>query len=267
VREYEGVVAQLCDRHTLGEGLGLDWNEVSYDQLVAQSVTENTTLNNPQQLSDSLLTITPVVIGLHTFITDRVGARISPNGYAKLGQLAGNAIVRKTDDDGLTAIDGFTTSLPGTGVTLTSGHIAAARSRITSNATEPGPPPFRAVLHGYQMKDLFDELIAGVGTYAVPAGPTASVFSRGFTLPISNVDIYEDGNIVVDATPDVKGGVFSRDALIHVQGRAPWTEPKREPDRGGGGWSVYLYSEYAYGERSAGNWAFEIMSDATAPTS
>ena len=31
--------------------------------------------------------------------------------------------------------------------------------------------------------------------------------------------------------------------------------------------TLYLYDEYAYGERSAGNWLFEVYSDATAPTS
>jgi len=28
-----------------------------------------------------------------------------------------------------------------------------------------------------------------------------------------------------------------------------------------------MYDEYAYGERSAGNWLFEVISDATTPTS
>jgi hypothetical protein len=51
-----------------------------------------------------------------------------------------------------------------------------------------------------------------------------------------------------------------------VQGRSPRTETRREPHIGGGSTSVFLYDEYAYGERSAGNWLFEVETDATLPT-
>ena len=30
VREYEGVMPQLVDKVTLGEGVGLDWKEIKY---------------------------------------------------------------------------------------------------------------------------------------------------------------------------------------------------------------------------------------------
>ncbi|KKL24486.1 hypothetical protein LCGC14_2414870, partial [marine sediment metagenome] len=53
VREFEGVVPQLVERQKLGEGLGLTWHEVSFAKLDAQSITETTVLDNPQQLSDT----------------------------------------------------------------------------------------------------------------------------------------------------------------------------------------------------------------------
>lgn len=267
VRENEGAMPQLCDKVTLGEGVGLTWNEVSLAQLTAQAVNETTDLNNPQQLSDSLFSITPTVVGIETFITDRVAARISKNALAKTGALAQNAIQRKKDEDGLTVLDGATTSLSGAGTTLASGVISAAVVRISSNSTEPGNPPYRCVLHGYQIRDIQDELTAGVGTYNVPEGLTARVFSEGFKGMIGGAMVYEDGNISIDSADDAKGGVFAREAIVLVQGRAPRVEPKRRPERGGGGTSLYHYDEYAYGERSAGNWLYEIYSDATAPTS
>ena len=61
--------------------------------------------------------------------------------------------------------------------------------------------------------------------------------------------------------------MFAQEAIVMVQGRAPRTATVRREDIGGGATVVYLYDEYAYGERSAGNWLFEIQSDATAPTS
>jgi hypothetical protein len=267
VREFAGVMPQLVDRQTLGKNMGLTWSEVAYAQLTAQAVTETTILDNPQQMSDTLFSITPTVVAVETFITDRVRARLNTKALAQMGTLGQNAIERKKDEDGLIVLDGATTSLCGAGSTLTSGHIAAASYRITSNATEPGKKPIRCVLHGYQLKDLFDELVAGVGTYVVSDGPTKDVFQSGFQLPIAGAEVYEDGNITIDSsTDDAKGGVFARDAIVLVQGRAPRIVSVRRENVGGGGDSVYHYDEYAYGERSAGNWLYEILSDATVPT-
>lgn len=267
VREYEGVMPQLVDKKTLGEGIGLDWNEITYAQLTAQAITETTELDNPQQLSDTLLTITPSVVGIETLITERVMRRIAKNGLAKIGKLAQQAIQRKKDEDGLVVLDGATTSLCGAGSTLTSGHIAAAKNRISSNATEPGNPPYRCVLHGFQIKDIQDEIVAGVGTYPIGEGLTARVFAEGFQGMVSGTQVYEDGNITPDSSDDAKGGVFPEEGIVLVQGRTPWILTKERPEIGGGANSIYHYDEYAYGERSAGNWVYELYSDATAPTS
>lgn len=268
VREYEGVMSQLVDKVTLGEGVGLTWNEISLAKLTAQAVSETTELENPQQMSDTLFSITPTVVGIHTFVSDRVAARISKNVYAKTGTLAQNAIQRKKDADGLVVLDGATTSLSGTGTTLQSGVIASASVRITSNTSEPGKPPIRCVLHGYQIKDVRDEIVAGVGTYPVGGSETltARVFKEGFRGMIENAQIYEDGNITISSN-DAKGGVFAQEGIVLCQGRRLRTETRREPQRGGGGTSVWLYDEYAFGERSAGNWLYEILSDASVPTS
>lgn len=266
VREQEGGMPQLVDRKQLGEGVGITWNEVSFDKLSAQAVTETTELDNPQQITDDLLTITPTVIGIQTIITDRVAARISKNAYAKMGSLAQNAMQRKKDADGITVLDGATTSLCGTGTTLTSGYITAAVTRITSNTTEPGPMPIYCVLHGYQIKDIFDELINGIGTYNIPDGLTARVFSEGFRGSIGGAQVFENGNIALSGT-DAKGGVFSKEGIVLVEGVSMRTEIKRRPEIGGGANELFMFDEYAYGERSSGNWLYEIYSDATAPTS
>jgi len=62
VREQEGGMPNLVEKVTLGEGVGLSWKELKYDQLTAQAVTETTELDNPQAITDSLITITPSVV-------------------------------------------------------------------------------------------------------------------------------------------------------------------------------------------------------------
>ena len=267
VREFEGVMIRLSDRTNLADGTGLTWDEISLAQLTAQSVTETTELNNPQLLSDTLFSVTPVMIGVQTIITDRTMRRISKNVASKIGVLAQNAIQRRKDEDGLTFLDGATTSLAGAGVTLTSGHIRAAAARIRSNATEPAMGPIYGVLHGFQLKVLGDELLSGVGTYPIPTGMTADIFRNGWAGSVAGVELFEDGNINVDASDDAKGGVFAREAAVLVDGFGPKTETQRLIRVGGGANELIIYDEYAWGERSAGNWLYEIYTDATTPTS
>ena len=53
--------------------------------------------------------------------------------------------------------------------------------------------------------------------------------------------------------------------LVLVEGRSPYVETKRLPELGGGATAIFMYDEYAYGERSSGNWIYEVHTDATAP--
>ena len=281
VREFAGVMPNLVDRQRLDENTGTVWNEVAMAKLDAQSVTESTELDNPQQMSDTLFSITPTVIGVHTVITDRVALRISANAYAQTGSLAQNAIERKKDVDGLTVLAGATTVL-GSDATLTSGVISAGAYQITSNTTEPAPAsaPINAVHHGFCLKDIDDELIGpgvvGFGATVTSAhtagapltsGIAADAYQNRYRGTIGGARIFEDGNIPIVATTLAKGGVFSQMAIVLVEGRSPYVETKRLPELGGGATALYHYDEYAYGERSSGNWLYEIQADAKAPTS
>jgi len=266
VREFQGGATQLVERHTLSEGTGLSWREISMAKLTAQKVPETSRLNNPQQLSDSVLSITPQVVGIQTTISDRVVSRVSKVTWAQVGSLRQNALNRLADQDTLAVFDGATTSIPGAGSTLVSGNIQAMAIRISGNTTEPGPDPIRAVLHSFQTHDLTTELTAGVGTYPTPDGISADVFKNRFRGKIGGAEVFQDDNITIDSNNDAHGGVFSQAAILCIFGRSPYTKTKDEPDLGGGATSIYLYNEYAHGERSAGNWLFRCLSDATVPT-
>ena len=91
-REFEGVFMRTTETHTLDENTGLSWEEITTAQLTAQAITENTVLENPQQYSDTLFTLTPSMTGLTTIVTDRTYRRISSKTVATLGPAAQNAI-------------------------------------------------------------------------------------------------------------------------------------------------------------------------------
>lgn len=271
-REYEGVFTRVTDKQTLPEGTGLAWNEVTLDQLTAQgSITESTVLSNPQQITDSLFTLTPQVSGIHTFLTDRVQRRIDKKSFARIGRLANEAVARKKDEDYITTLDGASLfSQPGAGSSLTSGHISAAVAQIKRGAgtsVDRLSGDMYAVLHAFQIKDIQDEIVSGVGTYTIPKGMTEDVFRKGFMGTLFGANVFWAGNIPVDSSDDVKGGVHFKEAIVAVQGHSPRVETVRHPEIGGGGDALFHFDEYVFGERAAGNGLAEIYSDATAPTS
>lgn len=267
VREYEGVWSRTTDVQRLSENTGLSWEEISLAQLSAQAVTETTILENPQSITDALFSVTPTMTGINVIVTDRVYRRMPKSVIAKMGALAQNAIDRKKDEDYLATFATATTTLSGTGTTLASGIIDAAKNRITSNTTEPAMGTIVTVLHGFQIKDIQDELKSGVGTYAIPSGITEDVFRRGFQGTVGGTNVYEDGNIAINATPDARGAVHAREAIVMVQGMSPRSTTRRREEIGGGAEEMFIYDEYGLGERSAGNWLYGVLTDATAPTS
>lgn len=266
VRDYDPVVPRTVDRQRLRDGTGTAWIEDRVELLTAQDVDEQTILDNPQQYQDTKFSVTPTFSGISTFVSDRTMRRADPKVTAMLrGQAMARAIGRKKDVDGTLVFASFTTALAGTGQTLNHGFIAAGVSRITGNTTEPGERPINVVLHPYGIKDLRDEIVVGIGTYIVPAGMSADMYRQGFQGQIAAANVFECGNIAINATPDARGAVFAQRAIVLVEGMDMKKYERFRPDKGAGGTEYYLYDEYNYGIRRDA-WGFSILHDATAPS-
>jgi hypothetical protein len=269
VSEFEGSVQKIAEKHTLSEGTGLTWHEVSFAKLTGQPVTETTELDNPQQLSDADFAITPTVIAIHTVVTDRVRARISKNALGQIGGLAQNAIERQKSLDGHTAIDGFVAAAgPSAGNSVELADISAARAIVAfGGGNEPGLAPYNMVMHGFGIKDIEAEVAspAAIVLGEQSSGFTARVFQEGFTGTIYGVNIFEDNLITINSLDDAKAGLWAKGALVIVQGRARRPVTIRNEKYGGGADEMLIYDEYAYGERSSGNWARELEHDADTP--
>ena len=269
MREFEGVRTQAVDRITLRENIGITWREVDLAKLTAQDITESTVLDNPQKIADTLFQVTPTVIGIHTVITDRVRMRVSSETLAQMGRLAQNAIERLKSQRGHSILSSAST---------------AGVARIRGNSNEPGMPPFNVVLHPFGVHDIWAEIVTGVmpdgsattnkvvsgfptdgTTVASRPGDAGSVFQNGFRGNVAGASIMEDGLLSTSGNSST-GGVFSKEGIVLVQGFAPRTYTERMNNLGGGAEVLYIYDEFAYGERSSGNWVFGLSHDATAPT-
>ena len=266
VREFVGVMVRLSERHDKAKNQGLDWNEVSLEALTASAVTELTNNENFQQLVDTLLSITPTFTQVVMVITDRTKMRISANAAAQIGVLGQNAMNRKKDQDLLTVVQAATTDLGTTGTPMAASQVRAAVARIFGNSTEPAVSAVFTVLHNFGIADIQEEVVAGVGTYNIPEGLTADVYRKGFSGTLSNSEVFHDGNIAIDSTPDSQGATFARESLVLVDGIGPRADDEWKPRLGGGSHIITLTDEYGAGERSSGNWMFSHTHDGTVPS-
>lgn len=271
VREYEGTFLRTCDVRSLTANTGLAWQEISLSQLQAQDITETTDNQNAQQLVDTLFTITPTMSQILLKITDRTYRRIASVVEGKIGSLAGNAMARKKDEDYLSNFSTFNgASDPGANNALSNGYIASAVANISGNVTEPSMSPIFAVLHGFQIYDIERQIVGGASTphlAAITDKLGEEVFRKGFRGECGGAMVFIDGNITIDSSADATGAVHSKEAVVCVNGMGIKTETRRDPAFGGGADEIFMTDEYGFGERSAGNWAYVMISDATAPTS
>lgn len=270
--EQKGGIRDTVDRITLGKNIGNTWSEIDFAKLTASTITETTdNIDNPEQLSDTLISITPTDSGIHILYTDRVADRIIADAAAivRSGQIGMRAILRKEDLDGIVQGRSATTDLGTAGNPLQSATIRHLRYRISSNVTEPNADgPFHFVQHGFCLADIDDELSAPLGTYPVTVGLSQDIITNSYAAAprmLGGVNIHENGNMTIDTSADCEGFGYARDGMILVEGRGPRTEVLRRPNIGGGATSVFMYYEYAWGFRSSGNWLFSLTADATAP--
>ena len=270
-KEFEGTWRRTCDIKKQQPNTGLSWTEFSLDKVSRQGITETTDNRNFQQLSGSLQSIEPTMNQIIIKVTDRTYRKIASVVKGKFGGLAGNAMNRGDDEDYLALFSTFaTTNSPGTGNPMSFGYVSSAKVNITSNVTEPSMAEVFTVLHGRQIKDIQDEVLAGVGTYTIPVGMTEEVFRKGFAGTVAGSNVFEDGNITVDGTPDANGATHSREGVIAAVGMEIKSEADRDLYYGGGADVISLTNEIAFAERKSGTtqvWAYRHFSDATAPTS
>lgn len=251
------------------KGSGSTVNIPYFGVLTARTLTDGVDMTADEQLEDTNVQITLNEVGCKVILTDNVIEDDQEDLRSMAGNLLGQAIGAKQDADLLALLDNGTTSLCGTGSTLTMGHIAAARATAMGNAVSAGGPtpgPLRVILHPYQTLDLVDVVtpIVPTATYLnVMGGEFTDSILKQYTIgTLFGMPIIEDGNITIDSTPDAKGGVFGPKSIVCVTAR-DWSP---EPERDGSlrAWEINCVGRYGVGNYLNG-WTVELYSDATAP--
>ena len=254
------IMRQCVDVFEFPEHKGGPIDYPKFGKLTAYGLTEGTDMGY-QAWSDSDVSITPAEVGLCVPVS-RMTMRRAP---AMLGRMltdeCNRAVATKLDTDLLSLLDGFSTSKGSAGSALTVAILEQAIQLVKHNSTEPGPPPYFIVLHGYQAYDIIAAM--GVaGTYPVPQGPSASVLQNLLGGRFLGCTFYEDSNITVDSDDDAKGGDFSKLAIKLCVVVEPKLEIERDASLRADEFNLVM--EYGYGEWSD-SMGVEIYTDAATP--
>ncbi len=259
---HRTVMEPVVRTYRVARGEGDQLEIPKFGTVTASALTEGVDMANPQTLTTTKLVISPAEVGAQIVVTDRALRTATEDMARAAGRVLGDAIAKKLDQDLLGLLDGFGTSLGGAGVNVTMGHLRAAVSRL-HGAGEPAPGPFQAVLHPYQAHDLAAD-ISPTGTYPVPSGISQTVLENHWVARAFGVDVFQAGNLSVDASDDAKGGVFSKEAIVLVIFKN-WAV-ERERDASLRAWELNVVADYGFGEYED-SWGVEVYFDAAAPSS
>ena len=269
VREFANVMGRLVDMERLESNTGLNWKEIALSKLTAQNIQETTDLEeNPQEIVDSLFTVELTQVGMSVFMTDLAKVRITTKVASKLGVLTENAMARKKDIDYIAIAQSATTDLGTAGNPMSSDLISAAVANVKGNTTEPWDGVIHAVMKTFQLKDLQDEGVAGLGTYPIPQGLTEQFMRKGFSGTLFGANIHTDDNISVDSSDDAIAFVFgggAGGAIVAVEGVEARRVTERKEGIGGGAEIMYCTDQYGTGVRQQA-WMRAITADSAAPT-
>src|SRR3990172_5154410 len=129
--QYGEVLSKLCWRINKKLHSGLTVNLPYFGVVTAGGLTEGVDMINPQAMADTNVQLTPAEVGAQILLTYKLARDNQEDVIRAAGRILGDAMVTKREQDLAGQLDDGTTSLAGTGTTLTLGHIAAAWATLS----------------------------------------------------------------------------------------------------------------------------------------
>ncbi len=233
----------------------------------ANALTEGVDMASPTKMADTNVQITPAEVGAQILVTWKVMRDDQEDIKSAAGQILGDAMAVKADQDLLGQLDDATSSV-GSGTTATMGVIAAARALLAGNpisAGGPCPGQYSGVMHPYTSLDLVDVItpIVPTATYLnTQSSPFIDQILKEYSIGrLFGINLYDCGNIA--NSTNTKTGVFGPKSVIYAVSQE-W-EVYPEDDASLRATELNIVGEYGVGEYLAG-WIVELALDAGVPT-
>lgn len=299
VQEHKGVMDRLVATRRLPKQEGTTYNMPYLGAITASSLTDGVLFDAPQQITDTNVQFTPAEVGVQVLWTRRLNLVITEDFPRLAADLMMNAIEYKRDTDLLGQLDSFDGIAGAAGTAVYHGLIAAGvnavregrAATVTSGspvartgARTTGDPPvgqkISVVLHDRCAYDLSVQY-GGLANVAAGSGSMAAATQSISVSPgnggsyeqqwrethmtefkIRGAQVYVDDNLSIDASDDIKGGIFAQQAIQHITFQGVQDYQERTPD----GRAVLhtIWVDYGFGEYNDA-WGRELYVDATAP--
>ncbi len=272
--QFGNPMAALC--WNINKGKGHSTVDIPYFGVIsANTLNEGVDMTNTETMQDTNVQVTLNEVGAKIILTDVALEDDKEELQGIAGRLLGNAVAKKQDTDLLALLDNGTNTVGTSGSALTMGFLAAAKAILTGNAEStggPAPLPYVIVLHPYQSLDLVDVITPLLPAITTTAGGgslstsfTDDVLKNYMIGRLFGMNIIEDGNITIDATPDAKGGVFAtgdQGAIVLATARTWDVKPTK--DESLRGWELVCVGRYGVGNY-LNAWTVTVQTDATTP--
>lgn len=273
-----GVFPGAVDRAEVPAG-NRSFTEPKISAVTAYDLTEGLDMAQAQQLSDTLITITPTEVGVQVIYTKLAQKTRSESVVNLISRAITDALKKKQDTDGTAQMDNFAVAFGGSGKTLTRGYISAAIAQVRGNTTEISKEQLYCAVHPFTFNDLVDQLTeglslsnAGVPSSLLEIGAAGTVVGHQRTHldliqrygvgSLHGVPILTDANFAI-ASSLAKGGVFTKRAVVYAELWGVDVEPEKDGSLRGTEMNGTMC--YAYGERTD-TWGVELNMGAASPT-
>ncbi len=279
LQERVGVVRKTIEVETLPENEGPSFYLPKYGQVTTFALTDGVDMAQAQQITDTLMTLTPAEFGAQVVLTDMMMMTVRDSFMDVATKILRDSYDRQQDQTLCDDMDNYSISPGGAGTSLTLGYMMAAVAAISDagraadgtagRGGEIAPPPYYAVLSPPQIHSLNKTLVGGIGAAGssqfTPDSSLALGFGGSYTIPGIGVTVVSDTNFLKDSSDDIKGGVYSKQAQILVElGSAPSVADQR--DESLRATELNYVGRWARGEYND-NWGREMYFDSARPTS
>jgi N4-gp56 family major capsid protein len=217
VANERSIMRGLVKNYSLGQAQGKTIQVPIYPVQTAASLTEGDDFTNTA-VSTDVATFTIGQVGLMTMVTDLAVQASASNVVADLGQLFGEAIAKKIDQDLMGKFADFTTNTIGSSsTTITAALVMQGLTKLKA----AGVPTdgIVAVLHPNIAYDLKSALTSQ-GNVVFTAGAYGDVANEamrmGYVGNLFGMQVFESSNAPLvpgGAAGDYQGAIFHRDAL------------------------------------------------------
>ena len=217
VANERSIMRGLVKNYSLGQAQGKTIQVPIYPVQTAASLTEGDDFNNTA-VSTDVATFSVGQVGLMTMVTDLAVQASASNVVADLGQLFGEAIAKKIDQDLMGKFADFTTNTIGSSsTTITAALVMQGLTKLKA----AGVPTdgIVAVLHPNIAYDLKSALTSQ-GNVVFTAGAYGDVANEamrmGYVGNLFGMQVFESSNAPLvpgGAAGDYQGAIFHRDAL------------------------------------------------------